>query len=280
MRGGGDDGRARGEGWRCISAALSAAGVLLAGAAWGQAGPVRMNGVPEQIIPRVLDVGLGSFEIVPGTGTVIGGTPAPSGGGGEGMPAGASTALDVMTGRSWGEAATQNAALVGVNPSALAATCMVESGCQNVAARDGSRIRGAFQMLDSTFEAGLTQAVGYNPALQGAIQRGVDGSMDPANQAISAAATLRSEAERLQAAGISNPTVLDVRAGYQFGGAYGVSVAHASDSVNLYSLLSGRYTAAQLAANGINQSTTVGDWRAAVSARIGDAALQPVLATR
>lgn len=268
------------EGRRRCGAPLAVAGLLLAGDAWGQAGPVRMNGVPEQIIPRVLDVGLGSFEIVPGTEVVVGGTPAPGAGGGEGMPAGASQALDVMSGRAWGEAASQNATLVGVNPSALAATCIVESGCQNVAARNGSQIRGAFQMYDPTFESGLTQAVRFNPALEGNIRRGVDGSMDPANQAIAAAAELRSQAERLQAAGIGNPTVLDVRAGYQFGGAYGVSVAQASDSANLYSLLSGRYTSAQLAANGISPSTTVGDWRATVSARIGDAALQPVLATR
>ncbi|MBR0641227.1 hypothetical protein [Plastoroseomonas hellenica] len=277
----GRSGRQEMEVGRCrCGAALSVAGLLMVGGAWGQAGPVRMNGVPEQIIPRVFDVGIGSFEIVPGTGVVVGGTAAPGAGGSEGTQAGASQALDVMSGRAWGEAASQNATLVGVNPSALAATCMVESGCQNVAARDGSQIRGAFQMYDPTFEAGLTRAVRYNPALEGNIQRGVDGSMDPANQAIAAAAELRSQAERLQDAGIGNPTVLDVRAGYQFGGAFGVSVAQASDSANLYSLLSGRYTSAQLATNGISPTTTVGDWRASVSARIGDAASQPILATR
>jgi len=132
-------------------------------------------------------------------------------------------------------------------------------------------------MLDSTFESGLTQAVRYNPNLAGTIQRGVDGSMDPGNQAISAAATLRNEAAKLQAAGISNPTVLDVRGGYNFGGLYTVPLAQAGDSQLMSEVLS-RYTPAQLQGNGISQSTTVGEWRASVAAKMGDAAYQPVLA--
>lgn len=247
--------------------------------ALAQAGPITMNGVPEQVIPRVFDVGLGSFTIVPSTG--VPNTTAGGGTGGTGEPggpseAGASVALDTMTSRSWGTAASEAATSVGVNPSALAATCMVESGCQNVAARSGSQIRGAFQMLDATFESGLTQAVRYNPNLAGSIQRGVDGSMDPANQAISAAATLRTDAARLQAAGISNPTVLDVRGGYNFGSGYTVKLAQAADSDLMSGVLSS-YTPSQLTGNGITPTTTVGQWRTAVAARMGDAAYQPVL---
>lgn len=247
--------------------------------ALAQAGPVTMNGVPEQVIPRVFDVGLGSFTIVPGTG--VPNTPTGGGAGGAGetggaTEAGASVALDTMTSRSWGTAASEAATAVGVNPSALAATCMVESGCQNVAARSGSQIRGAFQMLDSTFESGLTQAVRYNPNLAGTVQRGVDGSMDPGNQAIAAAATLRTDATRLQAAGVSNPTVLDVRGGYNFGSAYTVSLARADNSELMSGVLSG-YTAQELAGNGISATTTVGQWRSSVAAKMGEAAYQPVL---
>lgn len=247
--------------------------------ALAQAGPITMNGVPEQVIPRVFDVGLGSFTIVPGTGvpnTTAGGGTGGTGETGGGVEAGASVALDTMTSRSWGIAASEAATSVGVNPSALAATCMVESGCQNVAARSGSQIRGAFQMLDSTFESGLTQAVRYNPNLAGTVQRGVAGSMDPGNQAISAAATLRTDATRLQAAGVSNPTVLDVRGGYNFGSAYTVSLARADNSELMSGVLSG-YTPQQLAGNGVTATTTVGQWRAAVAAKMGDAAYQPVL---
>ncbi|WP_198383513.1 hypothetical protein [Roseomonas sp. KE2513] len=252
---------------------------VLPALALAQAGPITMNGVPEQVIPRVFDVGLGSFTIVPGTGvpnTTVGGGTGGTGETGGGVEAGASVALDTMTSRSWGIAASEAATSVGVNPSALAATCMVESGCQNVAARSGSQIRGAFQMLDSTFESGLTQAVRYNPNLAGTVQRGVAGSMDPGNQAISAAATLRTDATRLQAAGVSNPTVLDVRGGYNFGSAYTVSLARADNSELMSGVLSG-YTAQQLAGNGVTATTTVGQWRAAVAAKMGEAAYQPVL---
>jgi len=244
---------------------------------------VTMSGVPEQVIPRVMEVGLGSFVIVPSVGIPstnnTGGGTGSTGGGSEGGVAaspGASIALDTMTSRSWGETAMQGATAVGVNPAALAATCMVESECQNLAARDGGRIRGAFQMLDSTFEAGLTQAARYNPTLSGTFDRGVSGSMDPANQAIAAAATLRADAERLQAAGVANPTVLDVRGGYNFGSGYTVKLAQSSDSDLMSGVLSS-YSPAQLASNGISQTTTVGQWRMSVAAKMGDAAYQPVL---
>jgi hypothetical protein len=260
----------------------SVAGLCLAlmpNVALAQTGPVTMNGVPEQVIPQVMEIGLGSFTIVPSQGVVnpsTGGGTGTTGDTGGATEAGASVALDTMTSRSWGASASEGATSVGVNPSALAATCMVESGCQNVAARPGSEIRGAFQMLDATFESGLSQAVRYNPNLTGTIQRGVDGSMDPGNQAISAAATLRSEAAKLQAAGISNPTVLDVRGGYNFGTGYTVALAQADDSNLMRNVLSA-YSASQLAGNGITATTTVGQWRSNVAARMGDAAYQPVL---
>ena len=40
-----------------------------AGVALAQSGTVTMNGVPEQVIPRVLEIGLGSFSITPSQGT-------------------------------------------------------------------------------------------------------------------------------------------------------------------------------------------------------------------
>lgn len=250
--------------------------------ALAQSGVVSMSGAPEQVIPRVMELGLGSFTITPTQGSVTPDTSSSGTGSGDGSgssgatAAGGSTALDLMSSRSWGTQASEAATAVGVNPSALAATCMVESGCQNVSARSGSSIRGAFQMLDSTFESGLTRAVSYNASLAGTVERGVDGSMDAANQAISAAAILRTEAERLQAAGISNPTVLDVRGGYNFGTAYTVKLAQANNSDLMSNVLSS-YSASQLSSNGITSTTTVGQWRALVAARMGDAAYQSVL---
>ena len=250
--------------------------------ALAQSGVVSMNGVPEQVIPRVMEMGLGSFTIVPAQGSATpstggsgNGSESGSGSGSGWTVTGSSTALDLMTSRSWGTQASEAATAVGVNPSALAATCMVESQCQSV---NGSvaGIRGAFQMLDATFEWGADQAVRYNPSLAGTINRGVDGSMDAGNQAYSAAAYLRSQAERLQAAGISNPTVLDVRGGYNFGQRYTVAIAQADSSQTMGEIMSGASNNV-FTQNGITRDTTVGQWRAMMSSRMGDAATQSVL---
>lgn len=265
-----------------LAVALAIAGP--AGVALAQSGTMTMNGVPEQVIPRVMEMGLGSFTIVPAQGSatpITGGSGSGSGSeGGSGSGSGwtvtgSSTALDLMTSRSWGTQASEAATAVGVNPSALAATCMVESRCQSV---NGSvpGIRGAFQMLDATFEWGVGQAVRYNPSLAGTIDRGVDGSMDAGNQAYSAAAYLRSQAERLQAAGISNPTVLDVRGGYNFGQAYTVPIAQADSSQTMGEIMRNASDRV-FTQNGITRNTTVGEWRAMMSSRMGDAATQSVL---
>ncbi|MHB0691387.1 MULTISPECIES: hypothetical protein [Roseomonas] len=263
-----------------LAVALAIAGP--AGVALAQSGVMTMNGVPEQVIPRVMEMGLGSFTIVPAQGSATpstggsgNGSESGSGSGSGWTVTGSSTALDLMTSRSWGTQASEAATAVGVNPSALAATCMVESRCQSV---NGSvaGIRGAFQMLDATFEWGADQAVRYNPSLAGTINRGVDGSMDAGNQAYSAAAYLRSQAERLQAAGISNPTVLDVRGGYNFGQRYTVAIAQADSSQTMGEIMSGASNNV-FTQNGITRDTTVGQWRAMMSSRMGDAATQSVL---
>ena len=76
---------------------------------------------------------------------------------------------------------------------------------------------------------------------------------------------------------ISNPTVLDVRAVYQFGAGSGPDVATAGDSENIAQLTG--LSAASLAANGLTTSSTVGQWRATVIAKLGSAiANQSVLA--
>ena len=249
--------------------------------ALAQSGVVSMSGAPEQVIPRVMELGLGSFTITPTQGSVTPDTSSSGTGSGDGSgssgatAAGGSTALDLMSSRSWGTQASEAATAVGVNPSALAATCMVESQCQSVNG-SASGIRGAFQMLDSTYEWGVTQAISYNSSLAGTIERGVDGSMDAGNQAYSAAAYMRSLAETLQQSGVSNPTVLDVRGGYNFGQSYSAAIAQAASSETMGQIM---FNASDkvFTQNGITRSTTVGEWRTMMSARMGDAATQPVL---
>jgi hypothetical protein len=147
-------------------------GIGLSAAAYGQV-PQTLNGPPVQVQPYVPEPGVPLFTINPGTVNsfldadsvgVGNGTAAGNGSGGYGTgPDGAaaddatggdyssggsgignSTALGTMLGTSWGNTAVGNAQALGVNPSALAATCVLESGCQNVGG--SGTISGVFQM--------------------------------------------------------------------------------------------------------------------------------------
>jgi hypothetical protein len=193
-----------------------------------------------------------------------------SGGGGIGN----STALGTMLGMSWGNTAVGSAQALGVNPSALAATCVLESGCQNVGG--SGTISGVFQMSNSTYTEAIQAALQQNPSFVSQIVPGLAGKMDPATQSIAAAEYLYQGAQALQAAGIENPTVLDVRGYYNFGPANGVNIAKADDSETMASVLAG-LSASTLAANGIRPGETVGQWRTSVSAKVGNAAGQSVL---
>ncbi len=234
--------------------------------------PVTINGMPQQVLPQVPEIGLGNY-----TPPEVGSTTIGSGSGGSsGSTSGGtdSSALTTMDDQSWGQQASSNAEAVGVNPSAVAATCVIESQCQNV--QGSGTVAGAFQMTASTFNASLAEALAENPSLAQDIVPGAAGQMDPATESIAAAQYLKDAALQLQNQDIANPTTLDVRGSYNFGPAYGAAIANASDSDNMASVLEGT-SAKTLAANGITPSMTVGDWRAAVSAKIGDAATQPVL---
>jgi hypothetical protein len=252
------------------------------------------NGVPVQIIPKYDEVGLGSYSMPTPVSTGLGagsgsGTTASDGtsstgtgasvdtsgtSSGASTPAGSSSALDTMMGTSWGAQASQNATALGVNPSALAATCVVESGCQNVSGT-GS-ITGAFQMTGSTYTASMNAALAQDPTLASTAVSGIAGQNDPATQSIAAAEYLKQGANYLQTNGVSSPDVTDVRAYYNFGPAGGLAVASANDTELMSDKLD-MYSSSQLASNGITAGETVGQWKAGVAAKIGDAANQSVL---
>jgi hypothetical protein len=214
--------------------------------------------------------------------TINPGTPNPfptgggtgTGGAGGGNGSGDSTALSTMLSQSWGAAAVSNATDLGVNPSALAATCVVESGCQNIGG-SGS-VAGAFQMTAATYTAMINAALAQNPSLASSIVPGLAGQMDPATESIAASEYLLQGAQYLQSQGISNPSVLDVRGYYNFGPQGGAQIASASPDQTMASVLTG-YSAATLAANGITPGETVAQWQASVSSKIGNAASQSVL---
>ena len=191
-----------------------------------------------------------------------------------GIPSSGSTALDTMLAQPWGQAAASNAQALGVNPSALAATCVVESGCQAI--RGSGSAQGAFQMMPATYTLSLNTALANNPQLASSVVSGTAGMTDPGTESIAASQYLLQGAQSLQASGIANPTVLDVRGYYNFGPTGGAAIANADSSATISSVLS-MYTPAQLAQNGITPGETVGQWRASVSTKIGNAAGQQVL---
>jgi hypothetical protein len=232
--------------------------------------PQTINGVPQQIIPQVPEMGLGNFTIPTGTVSILGGSTA----GGGGSTGTGSSALDTMLATSWGTSAAQSAQALGVNPSVLAATCVMESGCQNLGGT-GS-ITGAFQMTSATYQSNMAAALQDDPSLASNIVPGLAGQNDPATQAIAAAEYLKQGAQYLQANGISNPTALDVRGYYNFGPAGGAEIANATDDQPMSQVLTG-VSETTLASNGISPTETVGQWRAGVTGKMGSAANAAVL---
>ena len=174
--------------------------------------------------------------------------------------------VDKLMAQDWGSQAADAAAAMGVSATALAATCAMESNCQNVGAASGSSATGTFQMINSTYTADINGAVAYDPNIAGSIVSGLAGQMDPATEAYAASYELRSDALLLQSNGIEDPTVLNVRAVYQFGAGAGPAVATANDSANIAALTG--LSAASLAANGLSTSSTVGQWRATVTGKL------------
>ena len=264
---------------------VGASGVLAAQAASADPQVVLPQGLPVQVKPTYTEPGLPQFTFPTSGGSLLGGSAdAGSGSGGDGStntssgggsPAGSGDAYNSMMSQSWGSSAANAAGAMGVSATALAATCAMESNCQNVGSSGGSSATGAFQMISSTYNADIRGAVAYDPSITGTIVSGSAGEMDPGTEAYAAAYELRQDAINLQNnTNISNPTVLDVRAVYQFGS--GAGVAEAPDSANIAQLTG--LSAASLAANGLNSSSTVGQWRQTIINKLGSAtATQSVL---
>lgn len=171
--------------------------------------------------------------------------------------------LNKMLAQPWGQQAANNATALGVNPAALAATCSLESNCTSNPGGTGT-ISGSFQMSNGTFAQTVGEVQASNPGLASSITS----KNDPASQSIASAQYLKDGAQSLQAAGISNPSVLDVRGYYQFGPSSAATLASAPDNQVMSSTVN--FSAATLAANGITPGvTTVGQWRSTVVNKIG-----------
>ena len=260
--------------------------MVMAGAGWAEPSPETSNGVPPLPIPTYEEIGLAPFTMPSGATPVGNDTPAAgtppgdsTGTGGDGSD---SPSMTAMMSRSWGEAAAQNAQSLGVNAVAVAATCQIEAGgCQTNPLSSSTTITGTFQMRDDTYTAMMNSALARKPNLVMNTVSGLAGKLDPATQSVAAAEYLRQGAMSLQSNQISNPTVLDVRSYYNFGPGNAANIARA-ESMDLMSAHVTGLTVAQFRANGIDPATTtVGQWRANVTNKIGpSAASAPVLLDR
>jgi hypothetical protein len=253
-----------------------ASGVLATQAASADPQVILPNGLPVQVKPTYSEPGLPAFSFPTGGGSLLGGSTGSVDTGGDGSTSagggssgGSGDAYNTMMGQSWGSAAANAAGAMGVSATALAATCVMESNCQNVGASGGGSASGAFQMINSTYTADINAAMAYDPAISGSIVSGLAGQMDPTTEAFAASYELRTDALALQGDGITDPTVLQTRAVYQFGGNVGPDVAAANDSDNIAQITG--LSAASLAANGLTTSSTVGQWRQTIINKLGSA---------
>jgi hypothetical protein len=257
--------------WTTASVVLGI-GASAIGAAHADPNIVLPNGLPVQVKPTFQEPGLPPFSFPVGGSSSAGGSSSGvyDSGGSSVSSGGSGDAYNTMMAQGWGSQAADAAAAMGVSATALAATCVMESNCQNVGAASGSSATGAFQMINSTYTADISGAVAYDPAIAGSIVSGLAGQMDPTTEAYAASYELRTDAMMLQTQeNMSNPTVLAVRAVYQFGAGVGPDVAAADDSENIAQLTG--LSAASLAANGLSSSSTVGQWRATIIAKLGSA---------
>jgi hypothetical protein len=238
---------------------------LAHGLAFGQVSAT-LDGAPVQVTPYVSEPGVPTITIPQGTANTL-----PTGSG-TGSDTSNGDALDTMLAQSWGSSAIANAQALGLNPSALAATCVIESGC-GANDGDGSGAQGPFQMYPAAFQEGLQTALAADPSLGSEIVQGSAGMNDPTTEAIAASGYLMQANQSLENAGISSPTVLDARSYYNFGPTAGTQIAQASDD----DLMSEYVSSTALQANNISSTETVGQWKASVSSIVGNAANQSVL---
>ena len=258
----------------CVAAMALAVG----GAAFGQVAST-LNGPPIQMQPYVSEPGVPAITITPGTLNPFPGGGA-GGAAGAGGPSGGnvsgSSPLNTMLSMPWGVQSVTAVESIGVNPSAVAATCVLESGCVNPT--NGGAYVGAFQMGTAAFHDGLQAAVAANPALASQIVQGDAGRMDPFTESIAAGGYQMLAAQSLQNAGIADPTVLQTRGFYNFGPSNAVPLATADPSWTMSAAMP-NVSAATLKANGVTPGETVGQWQSSIAQKIGDAANQPVLGT-
>src|SRR3984957_19743555 len=130
-------------GRRWLWMVVGASGVLAAQAASADPQVVLPQGLPLQVKPTYTEPGLPQFTFPTSGGSLLGGSADAGSGSGDvgtntssggGSAAGSGDAYNSMMSQSWGSSAANAAGAMGVSATALAATCAMESNCQNVGA--------------------------------------------------------------------------------------------------------------------------------------------------
>ena len=174
--------------------------------------------------------------------------------------------LQTMMSQFYGQTAAETADELGVNAAAVAAIAQMESGFQNVGTANGSTsATGPWQFTQGTFNTvSQSNDLGFSSA----------DLTNPNAQATVAPYYLQQIASVIGAATGQPATTLQAYGGWVFGPDAGAQIANAASNTPLSALVS----AQSLANNGMS-GWTVGDFRAAMTTRLGAVANQTVLTT-
>ena len=139
---------------RCTTACVVLGiGVGAIGAAHADPSLVLPSGLPVQVNPTFQEPGLPAFSFPAGGSSSVGGSSSAAlatgrkrergSSGGSVSTGGSGDAYNMMMSQDWGSQAEAAAAAMGVSATALAATCAMESNCQNVGPRPAASMRRA-----------------------------------------------------------------------------------------------------------------------------------------
>ncbi|MBV9757831.1 MAG: hypothetical protein JO047_12300 [Alphaproteobacteria bacterium] len=126
---------------------------------------------------------------------------------------------------------------------------------------------------------GLVQTLNANPAVSGSMIPGAAGQADPVSSGTAAAQLLANNAQTLENAGISSPTVEQAYALYQWGATPGATLAQAPSNEPMSTALQAWYSPKVLSLNGISPGETVGQYFAGIESKVGASVAQSAVLT-
>lgn len=176
--------------------------------------------------------------------------------------------LAKLRAQPWGNRVIDVARELGVDPVALAATAEIE---RNFGATTKHQSRyasytGVFQMGKLAYLDALKEIKRRDPELyRGLIQDSGSGRRDPANEAVAAMGYLIYLDEGLERRGVHRPTLLDIRAAYNFGLEAAMQMAKAPKAALMKTIIDSR----AFQQNHLRDGETVEDWRRTITSKIG-----------